>query len=52
MRKTTSKRGPKRAAFFAKLPVGTISEIKRRVTVLRPQWLVVADAVDATKGAK
>lgn len=52
MGKSTTKAGPKRSAFFANLPVATITEIRRRVTVLRPQWAVVADAVAKTKGKR
>lgn len=52
MGKSTTKAGPKRSPFYADLPVVTIREIRRRVTLVRPQWLVVADAVEATKGRK
>jgi hypothetical protein len=52
MSKTPTKRGPKRAAFFANLPVTTIREIKRRVNITNPQWAVVAQAVEATKAKK
>lgn len=52
MSKSPTKRGQKRVAFYARLPVGTVSEIKRRTHILKPQWAVVVDAVEATKGSR
>lgn len=39
----------KQIGFFANLPVSTVCEIRRRSSVSNPQWMVIRDAINATK---
>ena len=40
------KNKPKRIGFYCELPAATIKEIRRRSSATKPQWKVIAEAMN------